>query len=129
VSFRRRPITSPPGRPSCAFFILASNGPAKSSDARISPASFCGTSTERGAPLIRTVCGSSSSTVAPSARAISSIPRTSRIRGRLRKVTGSSVSRLAAMSGSASFLLPAGVISPRSGVPPSTLNRAIGPEA
>src|SRR5438045_178712 len=51
--------------------------------------------------------------------------RTSRMCGRLRSVTGSSVRRLAAISGSASFLLPAGVISPRSGVPPSTTKRAI----
>src|SRR5436190_1608750 len=64
-------------------------------------------------------------TLAPSVLAISSMLRTSRMCGRLRSVTGSSVRRLAAISGSASFLLPAGVISPRSGVPPSTTKRAI----
>jgi len=44
-------------------------------------------------------------------------------------MTGSDVSRLAAISGRAEFLLPAGVISPRSGVPPSTTKRAIEGEA
>jgi len=53
------------------------------------------------------------------------MPVTSRIRGRLRRITGSFVSRLAAMSGKAEFLLPFAVISPRSGVPPSTMKRAI----
>jgi hypothetical protein len=44
------------------------------------------------------------------------------MRGTFRKMTGSSVSRQAAKIGSAAFLFPEGVTSPRSGTPPSTMN-------
>ena len=77
------------------------------------------------AAQIFTECSSSHSTLAPSVLTISSIPFTSRIRGKLRRITGSLVRRLAAMSGKAEFLLPLAVTSPRNGVPPSTMKRAI----
>ena len=47
---------------------------------------------------------------------------TSEIRGTLRRITSSSVSRQAARIGSAPFLLPAAVIVPDSGTPPSMTN-------
>src|SRR5690349_21324817 len=45
--------------------------------------------------------------------------------GRLRRVTGSSVSRQAARIGRAAFLLPPGRIVPSSRLPPSTMNRSM----
>ncbi len=47
---------------------------------------------------------------------------TSRMRGTFERTTSSSVSRQAAMSGRAPFLLPAGTIVPDSGTPPSMMN-------
>ena len=47
---------------------------------------------------------------------------TSEIRGTLRRITSSSVSRQAARIGSAPFLFPAAVIVPDSGTPPSMTN-------
>ncbi len=54
------------------------------------------------------------------------IASTSLIRGTLRRITSSSVSRQAARIGSAPFLLPAGTIVPDSGTPPSITNFSIG---
>ena len=50
---------------------------------------------------------------------------TSRICGILFKMTGSSVKSVAASIGSAAFLLPAGLTSPLSGIPPSIRNFSI----
>ena len=47
---------------------------------------------------------------------------TSRMRGTLRTITCSSVSRHAARAGRAAFLLPAGTMLPESGAPPSMTN-------
>jgi hypothetical protein len=58
----------------------------------------------------------------PSASSSSIIASTSLIRGTLRTITSSSVSRQAARIGSAPFLLPAGTIVPDSGTPPSMTN-------
>ena len=104
----------------------ASRGPANSSDVRISRESL-GSIEVRPTSAVRIFaeCSSSHSTVAPRVVRISSMPFTSRIRGKLRRMNGSLVSRLAAMSGNAEFLLPFAVTSPRSGVPPSTMKRAI----
>src|ERR1700751_3735105 len=54
------------------------------------------------------------------------IASTSLIRGTLRRITSSSVSRHAARIGSAPFLLPAGVMVPERGLPPSITNFSIG---
>ena len=92
-SLRRRPMTSPPGRPRRTLLCRPRSEPANNSEVRISFARDAGTSVVRTPdPVIRTVWGSSSSTVAPSPLAISSIPRTSRMRGTLRSVMGSSIS-------------------------------------
>ena len=126
VSVRRRPMTSPPGGPRVTFLNRASIGPANRSEVRISRESFGSIAVFfTFAAQIFTECSSSHSTLAPSSPTISSIPFTSRIRGKFRRMNGSAVSRLAAMSGNAEFLLPFAVISPRSGVPPSTMKRPI----
>ena len=65
-------------------------------------------------------------TRAPSCSSSSVIASTSRIRGTLRRITSSSVSRHAARMGSAPFLLPAGTIVPDRGTPPSITNFSIG---
>src|SRR3989304_812506 len=70
----------------------ASIGPANRSEVRISRESLGSRSVRCTlAVLMRTVCGSCSCTSAPSPQRMSSIPRTSRMRGTLRSVTGSLV--------------------------------------
>src|SRR5579871_6102111 len=58
---------------------------------------------------------------APTDRINSTSVSVSRIRGTLSRVTGCSVSRAAAMIGSAEFLLPEGSMAPLNRCPPSTM--------
>ena len=65
------------------------------------------------------------STPAPMLSSNFRISRTSLISGRLCKIIGSSLSKVAANIGKAAFLFPAGVTSPLSGIPPSIRNFSI----
>ena len=122
-SRRRRPITSPPGGAMAAWPKRASSGPASRNEARISSASSCSTSISRAAAAhSATSLAPRQLTATPSARRMSSIASTSRMRGTLRTTTSSSVRRDDARIGSAPFLLPAGTIVPESGTPPSMTN-------
>src|SRR4029453_4120619 len=97
-----------------------SSGPAARNEARMRSArsaSTCVLCTP--AAFIFTVFRSGRSTVTPRSTSSSSSASVSRIAGTLRSVTSSSVSRAQASSGSAAFLLPAGVTVPDSGTPPS----------
>ena len=71
---------------------------------------------------ISTSLSLSHSTRAPSSASSVTMASTSLIRGTLRRITSSSVSRQAARIGSAPFLFPAAVIVPESGAPPSITN-------
>ena len=81
-----------------------------------------------GAPLaspeasIRTVRSPTSAMPAPRPRTASSRVSTSPIWGRLSRTTGPDTSSDAAITGRASFLLPAGRSAPWMGRPPSTVN-------
>src|SRR3984957_11713006 len=124
----RRPITSPPGGGIVAEPNRASSGPASRNDARIRSARATSTVvlvTSEASILTSPGCPVHS-TRAPSSAISSSIDSTSEIRGTLDSTTSSSVSRHAAMIGSAPFLLPAGVIVPDSGTPPSMTNFSRG---
>ena len=126
-SRRRRPITSPPGGGMCARPKRASSGPASRNDARIRVASSRSTScTSTPEASTTTSPGPIQSARAPRPSSSSIIASTSLIRGTLRRITSSSVSRHAARIGSAPFLLPAGTIVPLSGTPPSMTNFSIG---
>src|SRR5205814_10646243 len=73
-----------------------------------------------------TSLGPSHCTRAPSVLSSITIASTLLIRGTLCRITSSEVSRHAARIGSAPFLLPAGVIVPDSGTPPSITNFSTG---
>src|SRR5947209_8675540 len=116
-------MTSPPGGGILARPNRASRGPASRKEARIrsaSPRSTCWLSTVEGS--MRTSPGPVHVTRAPRTSRSRHMASTSLIRGTLRRTTSSSVSRQAARIGSAPFLLPAGVIVPDSGTPPSITN-------
>ena len=120
-SHRRRAAAS------CARPKRASSGPASRNEARIRSASSESTlgsgrrSRRRSRPRRRR----STRPGRRAPRAAATIASTSLIRGTLRRITSSSVSRQAARIGSAPFLLPAGTIVPDSGTPPSITNFSI----
>src|SRR5215211_3278778 len=125
-SRRRRPITSPPGGGSSASPKRDRSGPATRKEARMRSASA-------GSTWVLVTASAWSATVLPSRRSIFT-PRSpssvisasvSRICGTLCSTTCSSVSRHAASSGSAAFLLPAGATVPDSGTPPSMTSFSI----
>src|SRR5215218_8793569 len=125
-SSRRRPITSPPGGGSTASPKRASSGPATRNDARMRSA-------RPGSTSVLVTASAWSATVLPSRRSIFT-PRStssvisasvSRMRGTLCSTICSSVSRHAASSGRAAFLLPAGTTVPDSGTPPSMTSFSI----
>ncbi len=122
-SRRRRPITSPPGGGMWAEPKRASSGPASRNEARIRSdrtRSTCVLSTVELS--MRISAGSVHSTRAPRTPSRRTMSSTSEIWGTLRRITSSSVSRQAARIGSAPFLLPAAVIVPHRGTPPSMTN-------
>src|SRR3954447_25013044 len=113
-------MTSPPGGGISAEPKRASSGPATRKEARIRSARAGSTSV----PLIPSACtatvlSSTQSTETPRSASSVSIASVSRMRGTFPITTRSSVSRLAARSGRAAFLLPAGTMVPDSGTPPS----------
>src|SRR5919109_323770 len=125
-SRRRRPITSPPGGGSSASPKRASSGPATRNDARIRSASSESTAVlETASALSATVLPSRRSIFTPRSASSASSASVSRIRGTLWRTTWSSVSRQAASSGKAAFLLPAGTTVPDSGTPPSMTSFSI----
>src|SRR3712207_191480 len=73
-----------------------------------------------------TVCSARHSTSAPRSASRSMSASTSRICGTLCSTTSSSVRRLAASSGSAAFLFPAGTTVPDRGCPPSITSFSTG---
>ena len=122
-SRRRRPMTSPPGGDMIAWWKRASSGPARRNDARIRSACSSGTSTScTAAAHSATSLGPRQAISTPMAVRMLSIVSTSRIRGTLFTTTSSSVRSAAARIASAPFLLPAGVIVPDRGTPPSMTN-------
>src|SRR5215210_8499866 len=113
-------MTSPPGGGISAEPKRASSGPATRNDARMRSASPGSTSVPSMPSARReTVLSSTHSRETPRPSSSASIASVSRIRGTLAITTRSSVSRLAASSGRAAFLLPAGTMVPDSGTPPS----------
>ncbi len=125
VSTRRRPIRSPPGSGRIAFPNRPSSGPASSIDPRICwNSSGCIRPIDASFAHRRSVA-SSCSTVTPMSLSKRSIVPTSPMRGTFRSTTSPSVSSTAASSGSAAFLLPAGVTSPLNRRPPSMMNVSI----
>ncbi len=122
-SSRRRPIVSPPGGGIATLPKRASSGPASRNEARICAATSSSSSVEsiESACSLRSWALSHSVlTPIPSSRLICA--SASRIRGMLRRITSSSVSRQAASSGRAAFLFPAVTISPESSAPPWITN-------
>ena len=118
-SRRRRPMTSPPGGGIDAEPKRASSGPATRKEARMRSASSGSTSVSSiPSACSETVLSSIHSTVTPRSASSASIASVSRMRGTLAITTRSSVSKLAARSGRAAFLLPAGTMVPDSGTPP-----------
>ena len=106
-------MTSPPGGGIVARPNRASSGPASRKEARIrSPSSRSTLVWLTSTALIWTLPAAVQVTVAPSEASSASIASTSLIRGTLRSVTSSSVSRQAARIGSAPFLFPAGTTVP-----------------
>ena len=125
-SRRRRPITSPPGGGMSALPKRASSGPASRNEARMRSAAAGSTSVwPISSACSATTFSSRHSCLTPRRASRSIIASTSRMRGMLRSTTSSSVRRLAASTGRAAFLLPAGTISPERGVPPSMMNFSI----
>ena len=126
-SSRRRPMKSPPGGGIRASPKRASRGPAIKNEARIRAARSSGgevSATESA----RRRSSLSLLQMAWTPR-LSSRPTwasVSRIRGTLRRMSSSSVSRQAAMVGRAAFLFPATVISPERGWPPLMTNFSMG---
>ncbi len=124
----RRAGKSPPGGASRAAPRRASSGPSSSTEPRSFPTSTgSGRSVVTVSHWMRNVGVPAPSTVAPSPRSSSSSTSTSRMRGTLAIVHSSSVSRQAAISGSAEFLFPSTVTAPDSRRPPSIRNVAISP--
>ena len=112
-----RPITSPPGGGIVARPWRARSGPASRIEVRTTEQSASGSSvrdTERGS-TVAVRAPSSSETAAPVAATNSSMRRTSRMSGRLRSETGPSARSVAAIMGSAAFLLPGVACVPESG--------------
>src|SRR3954454_22370921 len=124
-SSRRRPITSPPGGGIIASPKRASSGPATRKDARIRSARVGSTSVLRTPSAHSATALSCCSTVTPRSSRRTSIASVSRIRGMLWRTISSSVSRQAASSGRAAFLLPAGTTGPDSRTPPSMTNSSM----
>ncbi|MGY3122535.1 hypothetical protein ACVWXQ_006472 [Bradyrhizobium sp. S3.14.4] len=108
-------MTSPPGGGSITSPQRASRGPASRIEARIRTQSSGSRSAAR--MLLAWMCSvlrAVHSAAAPTERISSTSVSVSRIRGTFSSVTGCSVSRAAAMIGSAEFLLPDGSIEPES---------------
>ena len=119
-------MKSPPGGGIVASPKRASSGPAIRKEARIlEERSESSSVAATLAAQTRTELSAIQATSTPSCSSRASWASTSRIRGTLWRVTSSSVSRQAAMIGRAAFLLPAAVISPLSGTPPSMTNFSI----
>src|SRR5688572_17672477 len=128
VEIVRRAGKSPPGGASRAAPRRASRGPSSSTDPRRRPTSVgSGRSVVTFAHWIFNVDVPMPSTVAPRPTSRSRRTCTSRIRGTLVSTHAWSVSRHAAISGSAEFLLPSTASLPDSRRPPSTFSTAIRP--
>ena len=129
VSMRRRPMRSPPGRGSTACPVRCNRPGASRKEPRIVRASSLGASRpeRRLASTTVSVVSGSRTASAPSSPRISSCVATSRMRGRLPMRDTPGASSAAASTGSASFLLPAGVITPPTLRPPSTTKRSPAP--
>ena len=123
-------MKSPPGGGIRASPKRASSGPASRNEARIRAASPSSTSASATASAWRRISFSPlQSTLTPSRSSSATWVSVSLIRGTLESTTSSSVSRQAAIIGSAAFLFPAATISPESGAPPCMTNFSIGAEA
>src|SRR3954454_19319076 len=120
-------MTSPPGGGSTARPKRASSGPATRNEARMRSVFESGISTSGStfAAFSATTLSSRHSTSTPRCSRRPSIASTSLMRGMLRRMTSSSVRRQAASTGSAAFLLPAGMTVPDRGYPPSMRNFSI----
>ena len=115
-------MTSPPGGGSATSPQRASSGPASRIEARIRAQSSGSRSAARiSLAWIASVLRAFHSAEAPTERISSTSVSVSRMRGTFSSVTGCSVSRAAAMIGSAEFLLPDGSMVPASRWPPSTM--------
>ncbi len=121
VSSRRLPMRSPPGRLITTWPRRASSGPASNVAVRICRLSSSSGSWSLTPKAVKAHCPTCSScTTTPIFDNNANLVRTSPISGTLCKCRVSSVSRHAASSGNAAFLLPMGVIDPVSRCPPST---------
>src|SRR3954465_12080872 len=119
----RLPMTSPPGGGIDARPKRASSGPASRKDARIfEPSARSGSAFEMPVVSICTSFGPIHDASAPSSERRASMVSPSRMRGRLRSVTGSPARIVAARIGSAPFLLPAARIVPLMRFRPSMMN-------
>ncbi len=113
MSTRRRPITSPPGGGNATEPNRASSGPATRIDARMRVQSAASSGLGRtGRASMVTALGPVQFTPAPRSASSASSVSTSLMRGMLSSSTGPSASSVAAMTGNAAFLLPAGRIVP-----------------
>jgi hypothetical protein len=119
----RRAGKSPPGGATTARPRRASSGPISSTEPRRRPTSvLSGSSLVTLAQRIRSVVLPMPSTSAPKSSSNRAITSTSAMRGMLVSVHHSSVSRQAAISGSAAFLLPSTSTRPSMRWPPSITN-------
>src|SRR5581483_3845364 len=116
----RRAGKSPPGAPRYARPRRASNGPSSSTDPRKRPTSApSGSSLTTSGQQIRSVVLPIPSTSAPRSSSSRAITSTSLMRGTFVSTHASVVSRHAASSGSAAFLLPSTSTDPDRRWPPS----------
>ena len=116
----RRVGKSPPGGARRTRPVRASSGPISNTDPRSRPTSFgSGVSLVTFGVAISSVGVPSPLTRAPTPVSRSAITRMSEIRGTFSSRQVSSLSRQAATSGSAEFLLPSTVMRPESFRPPS----------
>src|SRR5450759_52574 len=119
----RRAGKSPPGGARRARPRRASIGPSRRTDPRRRPTMLLwGSSRTTSAHRIRRVFVPIPSTLAPRSASIRAITSTSEIRGMFVSTHSWSVSRHAAIRGSAAFLLPPTTTRPESGLPPSINN-------
>ena len=130
VSRRRRPILSPPGREMTALPKRASRGPTSMTEPRRLAHFFRNSSLPRYS--MSTCAARKRYESMPSLETLTPMSRmswmrlfTSRMSGTLCTVTSSSVSKVAQMICSTSFLAPCGVMSPVRRCPPSMMNDAI----
>ena len=119
MSIGRDPIAQPPGRETRARPQRAASGPSTRLDARMVLTSSYGATGSR-LPLARMEYElGRGSTSAPTLASRLAIVRMSTTFGMRPKITGPSVSRLAAKAGSAAFLAPLISMRPLSGRPPA----------